>query len=571
MGASAQREWPSQQREGEGVSDEVKEMLPTWNLRQRAAYAQLLRRDYSLFVRYMWNVLEPSTPLVWNWHLNAIAKKLGQLHRGEILKLVICIPPGTAKSLMVSAMLDPWIWLTNPSERTLTSSYDINLATRDNVKARQIVDSEKYKEVLRLLTPEGEEPWEFRSDQNEKRFYVNTRLGHREVVTVNGGATGKRGDKTIVDDPHKLGDIIQAPPARQLELVMEVRNWYKNVFNSRLNDQATGKRVVIMQRVHQEDLAGALIAEGEYDTLILPMEYDPAIADPEDPRTEPGELLFPAKFPQHVVDQFKRDMLPEQYAAQYGQSPIPAEGGLIHKEWCTQRYKWEPDWRENKALPKFVRVALSIDTAVKPKQINDPSVALLWGQAQNNDVYLLAIWVKRLEYAYLEPALKNVIDNLQPHITLIEDAASGAQLVSKYKLWGYKVHPVVPNQDKYVRMSQQTPWFHTNKVWFPTNDCPGIVDYFKELWLFPQVKHDDQVDATSQALAYFDENKVEFKHELVGGGVHVDHRGVVTRLPELPPDVPTYLGFLLPGQAARYQRETEALVLEPKSGFVLGK
>ena len=540
-------------------------MLSGWSLQQKTAYAELVRRDYSLFVKYLWDAIEPGTPLTWNWHIDAVCQALSRVATGEIQRLVICIPPGTMKSTLVSAMLDPWIWLTRPEERTLTASYDASLATRDNVKARRIVESDKYQELVRLLVPLGYQAWGFTDDQNQKTYFETTRGGFRQIVTVGGGATGKRGDKTIVDDPHKLLDILQAAPSRQLELVQEVREWYNNVFNSRLNDMATGRQIVIMQRVHMEDLAGSLIASGRYHVLQLPMEYDPDIADPADIRTEPGELLFPSKFTADVVDSLKRTMLPEQYAAQYGQAPVPSEGGLVRKEWCSNRYQWRPEWQTNTALPKFKRLVLSGDTAVKAKQLSDPSVFTLWGQSESNNLYLLLVWRKRLEYADLEPAVENLIRELNPSITLIEDAASGAQLASRLERAGYKIMRMQPYADKYVRMSSQTPWFHSSKVWFPTNDCPWLADYLKELGLFPQVKHDDQVDSTSQALKYFDDFKDGFSYAIAGGGEYVDSEGNVTKIEDEDEYMASLssrlMGFVMPGEHRSYH--------EP-GGFVVG-
>jgi len=529
-------------------------MQPGWNHKQKVAYAELIRRDYALFVRYLWDVIEPGTPLTWNWHIDVVCEALGKVAEGEITKLVICIPPGSMKSTLVSAMYDPWIWLTRPEERTLTASYDASLAIRDNVKARRIVDSEKYQELIQLLTEVGRPAWKFSDDQNQKTFYENSRGGFKQVVTVGGGATGKRGDKTIVDDPHKLLDILLAAPERQLELVKEVREWYNNVFNSRLNDLATGKQIVIMQRVHMEDLAGSLIAQGNYHVLQLPMEYDPNKAYPGDPRTVEGELLFPAKFSQEVVQSLKTTMLPEQYAAQYGQSPVPAGGGLVRKEWCQNRYSYTSEWQTNRTLPKMKRLILSGDTAVKAKQINDPSVFLLWGQSEQNNIYLLDLWKKRLEYADLEPAVFQLVPQWGPDLTLLEDAASGSQLASKLERAGFKVLRIQPHDDKYVRMSKQTPWFHTNKVWFPTDNCPWLADYFKELWLFPQVTHDDQVDATSQALQYFDDVKDDtFTYAVAGGGEYVDQDGnVELDKDEYLAELQRSIGFLMPGDLPRY-------------------
>lgn len=497
-----------------------KEGMPAeWSLERKVEYAELLRRSYPDFVKYMWDTVEPGKKLQWSWHLDAICQRLQEVAEGKIKNLVICVPPGTAKSSMTSVFYDPWVWLTNPEEKTLVASVDLAVVVRDNVKARRVIQSEKYLELRNMLTLLGHVPWDFTPDQNQKQYYENTRSGFRQGVTVNGNSTGKRGDKRVTDDPHKILDLLNATPERQSELVLAVTEWYNNVFNSRLNDLTTGKSILIMQRVHEEDLASYCLKDPDYTSLVLPMLFDPDIADPLDPRTEAGELLFPGLFPQPVIDKLRRHMLPDQWEAQYQQRPIPAKGGLIKKEWCTNRYRFAPDWRSNRALPSLRRLLVSMDTANKAKKLNDPSVFGLWGEDDGGNLFLLDIMKERLEYADLEPKAVGYLRTQNPHCTVIEDAASGAQLLSVLPRLGFRVMGEQPFQDKHVRMAVQTSWFQTGKIWLPDDDCPWILEYLLELWRFPQVKHDDQVDMTSQALKWFFENQIAVFEYRISSGV----------------------------------------------------
>lgn len=494
-------------------------MPADWTLEQKVAKAELLRRSYADFVKYMWDTVEPGTKLVWNWHLDVICRRLQEVAEGKIRNLVICVPPGTAKSSMTSVFYDPWVWLSEPEERTLVASVDLTVVVRDNVKSRRVIGSEKYQEVRNLLTLLGHNPWTFAPDQNQKQYYENTRGGFRQGVTVAGNSIGKRGDKRVTDDPHKLADLLKATPERQAELVAEVCEWYTNAFNSRLNDLATGKSVVIMQRLHEEDLAALCLRDPSYTSVVLPMLFDPEIADPLDPRTEPGELLFPAKFSAEVVEKLRKDMLPQQWEAQYQQRPIPAKGGLVKQDWCQQRYRWQPDWRTNLALPQFRRIVASMDTANKAKKLNDPSVLGLWGEDTRGNLYLLDLVKERLEYADLEPRAIRFLQEHRPNITVIEDAASGAQLLSRLRREGFLVFGDQPYQDKHSRMAVQTPWFHTGRIWLPDDAAPWIQEYLLELWRFPQVKHDDQVDMTSQALKYFFDNQISAFDYRISSGI----------------------------------------------------
>ena len=436
----------------------------------------------------------------------------------------------THNSSLTSVFWDAWEWLSHPHSKTLVASYDMSLVVRDNMKCRRIVESAEYKEILGLLTdienagrPSNlqQRPWGMAPDQNQKSYFENARGGFRQCVTVGGSATGKRGDKTVVDDPVKILDLIRAEPKRRVELMAEVRGWFDNVFRSRLNDLDSGKRVVIMQRVHETDLAGYLDQLPDWHVLRLPMMFEPgARADPDDPRTEAGELLFPEKFSADAIEVMRRSMTPDQWLAQYQQAPIPAEGKLIKQEYLRNRYKWVAGhWKSNPNLPPMKRVSLHFDFAQKARHSSDPSVGMTMGEGPNHEVYILDVWRVRKEYAVMEPAvlgdmetgLPGLLDSMQPHVVTFEDTAMGTAMGSTAttKQRRKNIVMVQPVNSKYIRMSTQTPWLSGGHVWFPDDLCPWMMELVTEMLAFPDCANDDQVDALSQGLQYLFDNPLD--------------------------------------------------------------
>lgn len=279
-------------------------------------------------MRQAWHVVEPGTPLAWNWHIDAICQHLEAVSDGRMPRLLINIPPGHMKSLIVSVFWPAWTWLRRPAWKALFSSYALDLALRDSVRCRDLVTSEWYRDIFRP-------GWGLKTDQNAKSLFENTAGGFRFSMSVGSRATGFRGDCIVCDDPLNAKEQ-DSEVARK-----ECLTWWDRVMPSRLNDLRKGSKVIIMQRLHEEDLSGHLLEQGGYDHLCLPSEFEPERRSTTsigwtDPRTEPGELLFPEMFPRQVLDHLRMVELKEvDYAGQYQQRPFPAGGGMFRREWFT--------------------------------------------------------------------------------------------------------------------------------------------------------------------------------------------------------------------------------------------
>jgi len=281
--------------------------------------AELCRRSVLYFAQTFWPVLEPGRKLVTGWPIEAIAEHLEAVTRGEIRKLLITVPPGSMKSLLTRAFWPTWSWVSQPSLRYIGASYAEALAARDNRRAKMIVESPLYQRLFPRVR--------LSDDQAQKVNFANTETGSMMATSVRGRATGERGDVFVIDDPHNVLE------AESEAIRGETLQWFREVVPSRVNDLDRSAFVTIMQRVHHEDVAAAAIEQG-YEHLLIPMHYDPARSRTTsigwtDPRTEPGTLMWEARFSAKAVQELETTLGIYAASAQLEQRPTPREGGLF--------------------------------------------------------------------------------------------------------------------------------------------------------------------------------------------------------------------------------------------------
>src|SRR5690348_6518982 len=333
------------QRVGMGISLEER-LRRAWLRRNKFVrlfrfeqYRLKLESDLRAFVRHFWSILEPATPLRWNWHLDLLCDYLMLVARGECRRLIINVPPRSMKSLLCTVFYPVWRWISAPQQRFMFVSYSEELSTDHSLFRRNVLTSEDYRRFwgkhVRLA-----------HDQNLKTHYENTQRGVMFSTSITGSATGKGCDELIVDDPmnanHTFSDTERETTNRNFDMT----------FRSRLNNPATGAIVVIMQRLHQEDLAGHLLARepGDWTHLKLsaeaevPEHWTFPVSERASVERRPGDLLWPERFPREVLGSLKKAMGSWAYAGQYQQNPAPFEGGIIKREWI-RYYRELPEER----------------------------------------------------------------------------------------------------------------------------------------------------------------------------------------------------------------------------------
>jgi predicted phage terminase large subunit-like protein len=283
--------------------------------------------------------------------------------------------------------------------------------------------------------------------------------------------------------------------------------WWDTAVPSRLNDPKTGAFVVIMQRLHQSDLSGHILKNqlpGEWTHLCVPSEYEkghphiytttlPAATYKEDPRSEEGALLWPERFPLKAIDRLKRSLGEYGSAGQLQQRPAPKGGGIIKQKWWR---KWEAD-----AIPEFIYVLQSWDTAFSEKETNSYSACTTWGVFNFGSRYHIMIihrFRSHMPYTELRKRARELYNEYNPDAVLIEKKASGQSLIQDLKMSGIPVLAYTPDRDKVARAHAASALLETGLVWYP--DRRWADEVIHHCAVFPAGDGTDIVDTVTQAL-----------------------------------------------------------------------
>lgn len=509
------------------------------------------------FVKLAWHVVEPGADYVHGWHIDFICEHLEAITDGVELedgafynRLLVNVPPGAMKSLLTGVFWPAWWWgpRNEPHKRFLCASHSQSLAIRDSTKMRRLVASEWYQDRW------GDRV-KLTGDQNAKTKFETTATGFREAVAA-GSITGSRGDIVIIDDPHSVESA--ASDAMRSSTI----EWFLEAVPTRLNNPMKSAIVVIMQRLHEEDVSGIILEKGlGYDHIMLPMRYDPARAVPtllgiEDPRSEEGELLFPARFPEEVVDRDERVMGKYAAAGQFQQEPVPRGGGIIKAEW------WKLWDRES--YPPFDYIVAALDTAYTTKQENDPSAMTVWGVWTGGDqtaqvtrqitregemsaaiertysqehprAMLMYAWQDRLELHELVDRVREIMERYGVDKLLIENKAAGHSVAQEIRrLYGYDDFAVQLTDpktlDKTARLYSIQHLFAEGLIYSPDRSWADMV--INQTANFPKARHDDLVDTLSMALRHLRDTGIIVRND--EWTAEVDRSRMHTGAPEEP-------------------------------------
>src|SRR6201987_5358310 len=326
--------------------------------------------------------------------------------------------------------------------------------------------------------------------------FITTRQGYRLATSTGGVLTGRGADIILIDDPLKPEEALSDAQRKA------ANQWYDPTLYSRLNDKRHGAILIIMQRLHEDDLIGHVLAQEGWEVLSFP-----AIAEADELhrietiwgaqcfRRRHGEALHPDREPLETLHRIRRTIGEYNFAGQYQQSPAPLGGGLVKAEWF-KRYG-EKDRPE-----RFDRIVQSWDTANKASELSDFSVCTTWG-VKGKELFLIGLFRRRLEYPALKRAVRYQQNLYGATEVLIEDKASGTQLIQELIADGcHGVTRYQPDCEKIMRLHAQTAMIENGFVHIPETS-PWLAEYLHEISLFPKGKHDDQVDSTAQFLDWF--------------------------------------------------------------------
>ena len=464
-------------------------------------YLALMRTHFRGFIERSFCELNPTTEFKDNWHIGVIAYELDQVRLGKTKRLIINVPPRSLKSHCASVAFPAWLLGHDPSCQIICASYAQDLSNKLASDCRSLMMSHTYQRIF---------PARLWSQRPALQELITTRKGFRLATSVGGVLTGRGADYLIIDDPLKPDEALSETERPK------VNDWYDHTLLTRLNDKRNGCIIVIMQRLHEDDLVGHVLEKEHWRVVCFP-----AIAEANETytiwtplgrkiyRRSEGDVLHPAREDRATLDKIAATLGSYNFAGQYQQRPSPLGGGLIKESWFqTYTHQSRPE--------KWDFMFQSWDTANKPTELSDYSVCTTWGM-KKKDLYLLHVYRKRLDYPTLKRAVVDQAQLWSATSVVIEDKASGTQLIQDLindGMYGIKRYEPPPGQDKIMRMHSCSSTIENGFVYLPEK-AEWLAEYLHELKTFPNGKHDDQVDSTSQALQwvkqrYLNKNTVTF-------------------------------------------------------------
>lgn len=452
-----------------------------------------------LFVQNSWSIVEPGVPFTPNWHIKVMCDELERCYYRKTRRKIFNVPPGTAKSLIVNVFFPAWVWAKDARKRFLFASYGAHLTTRDNLRCRQLIQHEWFQQRW---------PVQMNEAQDAKTRYNTTKGGWRIATSVNGVGTGEHPDFIIIDDPTSAQEA-DSDTART-----NANDWFDRTMSSRLGRDPVF--IVIMQRLHMDDLTGHLTTRGGWDISRWPMRYEKCTCPPNateelhcvlhkadptwspdrlDPRTLPGELLFPALFPNEKVTLLELDLGPYGAAGQLQQRPAPEGGGLFKREW----------FKFLDVLPRSVsRRARGWDTA-STEQGGDYTVGVKIAETHDGTFIIEDVQRDQLSPNGVDRLIHSVANTDGRRCPVREEKEGGSAgktvVDARAKLLkGFDYQAVIVSGSKATRAKPFRSQVEAGNVFVLRAAWNNA--YIKELCDFRPngSAHDDQVDATSCAF-----------------------------------------------------------------------
>lgn len=449
----------------------------------------ILANNLSAYIQKTFNSLNPTTAYLHNWHIDAIADYLDACEEGSIKRLIINMPPRFMKSIAVSIAWTSYLLGRDATRKIIVASYASSLAETLSVQTRNILSEEWYKNTF--------ENTRIAKGENKKMWFTTEERGHRYATSVGATVTGFGGDYLILDDPLKPDEAVSDTMRRKCN------DWITSTFLSRANDPKNHCLVLVMQRLHEDDPSGLMLDLendiGDFEQLILPAEFEKKtiIQTPSNIYVkEKGDFLHEKRFGLKEAEEKNKLMGSYAYAGQYLQKPAPIGGGIIKRKWF-KLFDQRPF--------KFDYIVHSWDTALKANAGSDYSVCTIWG-IKEDGYYLIDLLRAKLEYPDLKKKSLFLSSRDNPDYILIEDKASGQSLIQDLRVTTkLNIIAINPHKDKISRASSVTPDIEGGNIFLDQN-AYWLTGFFDECDLFPNGKHDDQIDSMSQFLNWAKNN-----------------------------------------------------------------
>lgn len=475
---------------------------------KQALIDELCVKHFDAFAERAFRVINPSELYEWNWHIGCIAEYLEAAYDGEILRLIINLPPRFLKSFLVSVSFPAWVFGKDPSAKFIMTSYKIELARDMTQHCRDIIKDDWYKHIFPRTRVSA--------TQDEKHHFETTMHGQYYGSAIN-SVTGKGAGWVLCDDP------LRPDEAASDQVRNSTNAAIRNTLFSRFNDRRTGRFILVMQRLHEDDPTGNLLKDGGYTLLKLPAEakrsifIPPARAGCREYKMEPGDLLFPQRVDRAMLDQMVLEMTEFNYVGQMLQEPAPIGGGEFKDSWPNY-------YQDGGVKPKTMNICILCDPSAgaevnkRKKKTSDWSAFMVVGLAPDNNYYLLDLVrdrlnpTDRIETLFILHRKWNDLGGKPPRVGYEKYGmmSDNHYVLERQKQDSYRF-PLIElggRMPKETRIRRLIPDLQQGRWWFPANlmyaDSEGrTFDLVRELVYsemptFPNARFDDMLDAMSR-------------------------------------------------------------------------
>tara|TARA_R110002167_G_scaffold84969_5_gene230738 strand:+ start:6874 stop:8319 length:1446 start_codon:yes stop_codon:yes gene_type:complete len=457
---------------------------------------KLCEMSYFEFFKEAFKVVEPAVQLDINWHHQYVCQLLQKeaeriiADKPKTEDLIINVPFRASKSLMCTILFPVWCWIRDPKLRFITASYSASLSVEHSAKSRDVIQSKWFQDNWGDL-------FSIKPDQNTKQHYVNDHTGNRRATSVGGTVTGAGASIIIVDDP-----ISPKQAASQAERT-HANDWYNTTLYSRLDNPRTGVRIIIMQRLHEDDLSGYLLRNNPdgYKHICIPAESSKILSPKGLLKFYKNDLFWDTRFSRKILQDYKYQLGSYEYAGQLQQQPAPADGGLIKKEWFNIHKSFSDEI--------FMNWNFVVDPAYTSKENNDPS-ALLAYALYENEYYIRCVEEKYLEFPELVKYIQTFCQRngySRASKIYVEPKASGKSIVQTLRRNTRLtvIESKSPSKDKVARISDVVNIIEGGRV--NLLDGMWVDNFISQCSQFPNARHDDMVDCLQIALDLYSKGK----------------------------------------------------------------